>query len=92
MHIIIAIGMAAAIWYGSYLIKSKTISAGDFVAFITAMLMLYTPIKNIGKNFNAVQLSLMAIERVFEMIDMEVKIHEDENKKKYAFFEKRNRI
>ena len=43
--------------------------------------MLYTPIKNIGKNFNAVQLSLMAIERVFEMIDMEVKIHEDENKK-----------
>ena len=81
MHIIIAIGMAAAIWYGSYLIKSKTISAGDFVAFITAMLMLYTPIKNIGKNFNAVQLSLMAIERVFEMIDMEVKIHEDENKK-----------
>ena len=81
MHIIIAIGMAAAIWYGSYLIKSKTISAGDFVAFITAMLMLYTPIKNIGKNFNAVQLSLMAIERVFEMIDMEVKISENKKAK-----------
>ena len=88
MHIIIAIGMAAAIWYGSYLIKSKTISAGDFVAFITAMLMLYTPIKNIGKNFNAVQLSLMAIERVFEMIDMEVKIHEDENKKNMPVLKK----
>lgn len=81
MHIIIAIGMAAAIWYGSYLIKSKTISAGDFVAFITAMLMLYTPIKNIGKNFNAVQLSLMAIERVFEMIDMEVQIKENKKAK-----------
>lgn len=79
MHMIIAIGMAGAIWYGSYLIKSKTITAGDFVAFITAMLMLYTPIKNIGKNFNAVQLSLMAIERVFEMIDMPVQIKEEED-------------
>ncbi len=79
MHIIIAIGMAGAIWYGSYLIKTKAITAGDFVAFITAMLMLYTPIKNIGKNFNAVQLSLMAIERVFEMIDMPVQIKEEEN-------------
>ncbi len=79
MHIIIAIGMAGAIWYGSYLIKTKTITPGDFVAFITAMLMLYTPIKNIGKNFNAVQLSLMAIERVFEMIDMPIQIKEEEN-------------
>ena len=79
MHMIIAVGMAGAIWYGSYLIKSKTISAGDFVAFITAMLMLYTPIKNIGKNFNAVQLSLMAIERVFEMIDMPVSIKEEDS-------------
>ena len=79
MHMIIAVGMAGAIWYGSYLIKSKTISAGDFVAFITAMLMLYTPIKNIGKNFNAVQLSLMAIERVFEMIDMPVNIKEEDS-------------
>ena len=88
MHIIIAIGMAGAIWYGSYLIKSKTISAGDFVAFITAMLMLYTPIKNIGKNFNAVQLSLMAIERVFEMIDMEVSIKESEKAKNISTLKK----
>ena len=88
MHMIIAVGMAAAIWYGSYLIKSKSITAGDFVAFITAMLMLYTPIKNIGKNFNAVQLSLMAIERVFEMIDMPIQIDEKENAKEMKTLEK----
>ena len=74
MHIIISIGIAAAIWYGSYLITSKTITAGDFVAFMTALLMLYTPIKNIGNNFNAVQLSLMAIERVFEILDTPITI------------------
>lgn len=69
MHIIIAFGMALTIWYGSYLIKSGTITPGDFVAFMTAMLMLYTPVKNIGKNFTSVQLSFMAIERVFDFIN-----------------------
>ena len=77
MHIVISIGIAGAIWYGSYLITSKQMTPGDFVAFITAMLMLYTPIKNIGKNFNQVQLSFMAIERVFEMLTYPITIKEN---------------
>jgi len=72
MHIIISIGMAGTIWYGSYLITHKIITTGDFVSFMVAMLMLYTPIKNIGKNFNQVQLSFMAIDRVFEILDMPI--------------------
>lgn len=72
MHIIISIGMAGTIWYGSYLITNKIITTGDFVSFMVAMLMLYTPIKNIGKNFNQVQLSFMAIDRVFEILDMQL--------------------
>ena len=77
MHIVVSIGIAGAIWYGSYLITSKQMTPGDFVAFITSMLMLYTPIKNIGKNFNQVQLSFMAIERIFEMLDYPINIKED---------------
>lgn len=72
MHIIISVGMAGTIWYGSYLITNKIITTGDFVSFMVAMLMLYTPIKNIGKNFNQVQLSFMAIDRVFEILDMPI--------------------
>ncbi|MDR2902451.1 MAG: ABC transporter ATP-binding protein/permease [Lactobacillales bacterium] len=68
MHVIISIGIAGTIWYGSYLIKTDAITPGDFVAFMTAMLMLYTPVKNIGKNFTSVQLSFMAIERVFDFL------------------------
>ena len=33
--------------------------------------MLYTPIKNLGNNFNAVQYSFMAIERIFNILDRE---------------------
>ena len=79
MHIIISIGIAATIWFGSYLIKSNQITGGDFVAFITALLMLYTPIKNIGKNFTAVQMSFLAIERVFDFLNMKMSVTEKEN-------------
>lgn len=78
MHIMISIGIALTIWYGSYLIKSQTITTGDFVAFITSLLMLYTPIKNIGKNFTAVQTSFLAIERIFDFLNMPMKVQEKE--------------
>ena len=79
MHIIISIGMAGTIWYGSYLITNKIITTGDFVSFMVAMLMLYTPIKNIGKNFNQVQLSFMAIDRIFEILDMKLVVKDKKN-------------
>lgn len=79
MHIIISIGIAGTIWYGSYLIKSTQITSGDFVAFMTALLMLYTPVKNIGKNFTSVQMSFMAIERVFDFLEMKMCVFEKEN-------------
>ena len=74
MHIVISVGIAGAIWYGSYLITSQQITAGDFVAFMTSMLMLYTPIKNIGKNFTQVQTSFLAIERIFELLNYDIPV------------------
>ena len=74
MHFIISLGIAGTIWFGTYLITHKIITTGDFVAFMVAMLMQYTPEKNISKNFQQVQLSFMAIERVFEILDMPIKI------------------
>lgn len=76
MHIIIAVGIAGTIWLGSYLIRSSDITPGDFVSFMTALLMLYTPIKNIGKNFASVQMSFLAIERVFEFLEMPSTVNE----------------
>lgn len=71
MHIVVSIGVGAVIGYGSYLIVNGTITSGNFVSFITALIMLYTPIKGIGKNFNNVQVSFLAIERIIEVLDLE---------------------
>ncbi len=79
MHFIVSLGIAAVIWLGSYLIVTKQISPGNFVSFITALIMLYNPIKSIGNNFNSVQMALMAIERVFRLKDDIPVIHNKKN-------------
>ena len=79
MHIIISIGIGGVIGYGSYLIVNGTITSGNFVSFITALVMLYTPIKGIGKNFNNVQISFLAIERVMDILEMEPAVKDKAN-------------
>ncbi len=79
MHVIVSIGIGIAIGYGSHLILTKQITSGNFVSFITALIMLYTPIKNLGNNFNSVQFSFMAIERVFGLLESTPKIKDKEN-------------
>lgn len=79
MHFIVSLGIAAVIWLGSYLIVTKQISPGNFVSFITALILLYNPIKSIGNNFNSVQMALMAMERVFGLLETVPVIHNKSN-------------
>ena len=81
MHFIVSLGIAGVIWLGSFLIVHHEISAGNFVSFITALVMLYNPIKSIGNNYNAVQMSLMAMERVFSLLQQQPDIRSKENAK-----------
>ena len=79
MHVIVSVGIAAAIGYGSHLIMSNQITSGNFVSFITALILLYTPVKNIGNNLNAVQFSFFSIEKIFEVLDTIPEIRDKAN-------------
>lgn len=74
MHVVISVGIAAVIGYGSFLIVNNQITSGSFVSFLTALIMLYGPIKGIGKNYNSVMVSFMAIERVVDILDIKPSI------------------
>lgn len=74
LHVIASIGIGGVIGYGSYLIVNGTITSGNFVSFITALIMLYNPIKSIGKNFSAVQVSFLAIERIADILSIQPQI------------------
>ncbi len=79
MHVIVSVGIAAAIGYGSHLIMSGQITSGNFVSFITALILLYTPVKNIGNNLNQVQFSFFSIEKIFDVLDSVPEIRDCDN-------------
>lgn len=79
MHVVIAIGIGVSIAYGSYLIVSGQITSGNFVSFLTALIMLYNPVKNFGNNVKEFQLSLFAVEQVLEKLKIEPSIKDREN-------------
>lgn len=81
MHVIVSAGIGAVIWYGSMLIVNNVITPGNFVSFITALILLYTPVKGIGKSFNNVQISFLAIERIMELLSIEPSIKDVPNAK-----------
>jgi subfamily B ATP-binding cassette protein MsbA len=64
------------IWYGSYrLVHGKT-SMGTVIAFILLLRELYFPVNRISELNSVIHTSLAAIERVFELMDIEPDVKE----------------
>lgn len=78
LHFIGSIGLALVLGLSAKMIISGDISPGNFVAFVGAMMMLYTPLKSIGNNYVGLQMSFLAIERIYTLLDTEplIKSHD----------------
>ncbi|PIE33620.1 ABC transporter permease [candidate division KSB3 bacterium] len=72
------IGVAGVIWYGGYEVINGITTPGTFFSFITALLMLYEPLKRIGKFNVKIQQALAAADRVFDVLDVEPDVQEAE--------------
>lgn len=79
MHIIVSIGIGAVIGIGSYLIVKGQLTTGQFVSFITALIMLYTPVKGLGNNAKSMTTCLCAMERVVAKLDKKIAIKDKPN-------------
>lgn len=71
MHVVSAIGVAGVLYFGVSLILSGQLTSGEFVSFLAALIMLYTPLKSIGNNYIQVQSALLALDRIYELLDYE---------------------
>ena len=78
-YFVISIGIASVIAFSNYLIVNEHITSGNFVSFITALVMLYQPLKSLSNNLKDVQFSFMAIERVYELIEKEPAVKNIDN-------------
>src|SRR6267142_1676739 len=59
------------VWYGGYLHLSGRASIGDIMAFQWYTFLLLNPVWNIVNSFSELQRSLAAMERVFEVMEMD---------------------
>jgi subfamily B ATP-binding cassette protein MsbA len=70
--------VAGIIWYGGYQVIKGTATPGSFVSFMTALLLLYEPIKRITRLNVTIQQGIAAAERVYEILDLEPEIKDKE--------------
>jgi ATP-binding cassette subfamily B protein/subfamily B ATP-binding cassette protein MsbA len=61
----------AIVWYGGYLYLLGGASIGDITAFQWYTILLLGPVWNIVNSFSELQRSLAAMERVFEVLEMD---------------------
>ena len=74
MHFIVSLGLALVFWQSSSMIVKGTITSGNFTSFVTALLMLYTPVKTMGDNYVDIKKAFLAIDRIFEIFSLKTAI------------------
>ncbi|MBK5094998.1 MAG: ABC transporter ATP-binding protein, partial [Deltaproteobacteria bacterium] len=63
------VGAAAVIFYGGYSVVNGQSTPGNFFSFMTALFMLYAPVKSLSRINNVIQQGIAAAGRVFEVLD-----------------------
>ena len=69
MHFVVGAGVAVIVFVGNYFLSTGEMTAGDFTAFVTAVILLYQPIKTLGDDITSIQTSVLAMERVFLLLE-----------------------
>jgi subfamily B ATP-binding cassette protein MsbA len=73
------VGAAVIIWYGGSRVIAGDYTTGTFISFLAAVLLLYTPVKDLSKLNNAIQQGLAATDRVFDIIERESEVKDPMN-------------
>lgn len=69
MYMIASCGIAFVLFYGTKLIFEGQMSAGGFASFVTSLLLLYKPVKTLGRTMSHIQTIFVSMGRVFELFD-----------------------
>ena len=76
MEILGGIGVALIIWYGGSAVIRGDSTPGNFFSFMTAVMLLYAPVKKMTKLNSVIQHGLSAVDRVFDILETETEIRE----------------
>jgi ATP-binding cassette, subfamily B, bacterial MsbA len=71
------LGVAGIIWYGGWQVMHGTMTSGTFFSFLTAVFLMYNPVKRLASANNSIQQALSAAERVFAVLDVPTEAAQD---------------
>ena len=74
MEFLAGLGIGAIIFYGGYQVIQGQSTPGTFFSFLTALIMLYEPVKRLTGVNNTIQQGIAGAQRVFAIIDAEPEI------------------
>jgi ATP-binding cassette subfamily B protein len=77
IELIESVGIALIVWYGGGAVIHGTLSIGALIAFFTYAQRFYEPISDLSEKYNILQAAMAASERVFKLLDTEVRIKDD---------------
>lgn len=69
MELVGALGVAVVIWVGGMQVIEGQTTPGTFFSFVTALIMMYEPVKKFTGANNALQRALAGAERIFGLLD-----------------------
>ena len=78
MELIGGVVVALIIWVGGYSVVRGDLTPGTFFSFMTALLMLYAPVRDLSKVNLEIQEGLAAAARVYELLDIAPEIKDEE--------------
>ena len=76
LELVAAFGAAVLFTYAAYRIAAGKLSAGEFITFVAALIVIFGSLRNLVKINNDLQQGLAAARRVFEMIDQPCQVAE----------------
>jgi len=71
MEFFVSLSVASVVFFGGYEVINGKMSVGDFFAFLTALMMLYAPIKVVTRNSLIINMLDSYILRVESILDLE---------------------
>ncbi len=76
LEIIAATGLAAVIYIAGKHVYDNEMTVGEFTAFLTAVGLIFQPLRRVSSIYGKIQDAIAASERIFEILDRQTTIRE----------------
>lgn len=80
MELFVAFAIAIVIYVGGYYVINGSMTAGDFFAFLVALMMLYAPVKSLTQNYSSLFMLNSYVERIEGILQLPVEKRDHKQK------------